>query len=143
MRSTILTIIICLLVALFVYTAVSKFMDQSIFLKDLNNQSFPKWINPVLVWFIPVIELLIVIFLLFNSTRRIGLIGSLSLMILFTIYTAFVLLGLFNRTPCSCGGVIRSLSWVQHLFFNLFFVAISIIGINLFMHEHRGSRKPV
>jgi putative oxidoreductase len=143
MRSIILTIIICLLIGLFVYTAVSKLIDPSFFLRDLNNQPFPKVLNPVLVWFIPLTELFLAFLLLFNNTRRIGLIGSFYLMLLFTFYTAFVLLGFFNRTPCSCGGVIRWLSWGQHLFFNLFFVTISIIGIKLFMHEHRGSRKPV
>lgn len=139
----ILTVIICLLVALFIYTAISKLIDQSTFLKDLNNQPLPKFFNPILVWFIPLSEILLAIMLLFNKTLQIGLIGSMSLMLLFTIYTALVLLNVFNRTPCSCGGVIRSLSWVQHLFFNLFFVTISFIGIKLFMHEHRGSRKPV
>jgi putative oxidoreductase len=143
MRSIILTIIICLLIGLFVYTAVSKLIDPSIFLRDLNNQPFPKVFNPVLVWLIPLTEFFLAFLLLFNTTRLIGLIGSFYLMLLFTLYTAFVLLGLFNRTPCSCGGVIRWLSWEQHLFFNLFFVIISIIGIKLFMHEHRGSRKPV
>ena len=143
MQRAILAIIICLLILLFVYTGISKLIDQSTFLKDLNNQPFPRFFNGILVWLIPVIELLLALLLLFDNTRKWALVGAFVLMLLFTIYTALVLLNVFNRTPCSCGGVIRSLSWVQHLFFNLFFVAISIIGIKLFMHEHRESRKPV
>jgi hypothetical protein len=55
-------------------------------------------------------------------------------MILFTAYSGAILLNMFAYVPCSCGGVIRKLTWPQHLAFNLFFVAISAIGIIL---QHR------
>jgi hypothetical protein len=53
------------------------------------------------------------------------------LMSLFTIYTILVLSHFYDYVPCSCGGVIRRLTWPQHLFFNLFFVALSTLGIIL------------
>jgi hypothetical protein len=52
-------------------------------------------------------------------------------MLAFTVYTVAILLHAFKYIPCSCGGVIRKLTWPQHLFFNLFFVGISILGIML------------
>jgi len=55
--------------------------------------------------------------------------ASLILMMAFTIYTVTVLLHAFRYVPCSCGGVIKKLTWPQHLVFNLFFVAISLLGI--------------
>jgi hypothetical protein len=60
-----------------------------------------------------------------------GLYASLVLMLAFTIYTAAVLLHAFKYVPCSCGGVIRKLTWPQHLVFNLFFVGISVAAIIL------------
>jgi len=80
---------------------------------------------------IPSLELAIALALMFERTRMMGMIASLLLMTLFTIYTGSVLLHFFAYVPCSCGGVIRKLSWPQHMVFNLFFVTISAMGIIL------------
>ncbi|HZE83079.1 MAG TPA: MauE/DoxX family redox-associated membrane protein, partial [Puia sp.] len=72
--------------------------------------------------------------LIFERSRTIGFYASLILMSLFTIYTGSILLHFFNYVPCSCGGVIRKLTWGQHLVFNLFFVGLSVTGIIL---QHR------
>ena len=95
----------------------------------MNNQPLPNSWTPFLVWAIPLSEIAISLALLFESTRLLGLYASLILMIVFTIYTGIVLLHFFPYVPCSCGGVIRKLTWRQHLFLNLFYVAISAIGV--------------
>jgi putative oxidoreductase len=69
--------------------------------------------------------------LMFERTRLAGFYASLALMIVFTIYTGIILLHFFRYIPCSCGGVIKKLTWKQHLVFNLFFVVLSILGIIL------------
>jgi putative oxidoreductase len=69
--------------------------------------------------------------LIFERTRMVGFISSFVLMTLFTIYTGAILLHFFDYVPCSCGGVIRKLTWPQHLVFNLFFVGLSVTGIVL------------
>ncbi len=143
MKPRILSIICFLLILLFVYTAMSKLLDMDRFGRELRNQPFPKAWAGWLIWILPFAELLLAVLLFIDRTRFAGLIGSLLLMSLFAAYTGLVLAGLFTRIPCSCGGVIRQLSWPQHLVFNLFFVLISLLGIKLFMHEHRESRKPV
>jgi hypothetical protein len=97
----------------------------------MNNQPFPNWMTPFLVWSIPFIEVLIAVGLIFEKTRVQSLYASLFLMLAFTIYTVVILLHAFKYIPCSCGGVIRKLTWPQHLFFNLFFVGISLLGIIL------------
>jgi len=33
--------------------------------------------------------------------------------------------------PCSCGGVIRELSWRDHLFFNVCFTVLAAVGISV------------
>lgn len=133
-KRLIIDIVVLLLVILFLYTAVSKFVDFKGFTNDLNNQPFPNSFTPVLRWLIPITEITIVLTQLFEKTRLLGLYASFVLMSLFTIYTALVLFHVFDYVPCSCGGVIEHLSWPQHLVFNLIFVGMTIIAIR-YQHE--------
>lgn len=143
MKANILLVCTFLVVLLFMYTATSKLLDMGRFAAELHNQPIPQTITPYLVWMIPSLEIIIAFLLIFEHTRLIGLCGSFMLMSVFTVYTALVLLRVFQRVPCSCGGVIRQLTWPGHLVFNICFVLISLIGIKLFMHEHRECRNPV
>jgi putative oxidoreductase len=126
---TVIKIICTLLVFLFVYAAVSKLANWTTFVSDMNNQPFPAFLKPILVWAVPLTELAIVGLLVFDTTRVIGLYASLLLMVAFTFYTGMVLLHFFAYVPCSCGGIIKNFSWEQHLVFNGFFVLIAITGI--------------
>jgi hypothetical protein len=134
-RKIIIEIISSLLILLFLYASVSKWLAFKTFIGEMNNQPFPNWMTPFLVWSIPFIEVLIAIGLIFEKTRVQSFYASLFLMLAFTIYTVAILLHAFKYVPCSCGGVIRKLTWPQHLFFNLFFVGISILGIILKKRE--------
>ena len=135
-RKIIIEIISSLLILLFLYASVSKWLAFKSFVGDMNNQPFPNWMTPYLVWSIPTIEVLIVLLLIFDRTRLPGLYASLVLMSAFTIYTVAVLSHAFKYVPCSCGGVIRKLTWPQHLVLNLFFVGITVAGIILFKRIH-------
>jgi hypothetical protein len=123
-----------LLILLFLYASISKFLDFKTFIGQMNNQPLPNSWTPFLVWTIPLLEITISISLLFEYTRLLGLYASLILMIIFTVYTGIILLHFFPYIPCSCGGVIRNLSWTQHLFLNLFYILISVLGVIL---QHR------
>jgi putative oxidoreductase len=120
-----------LLILLFLYASVSKFLAFKTFIDQMNNQPLPNSWTPFLVWAIPLLEVAISISLLFEYTRLIGLYASLFIMVLFSAYTGIVLLHFFPYIPCSCGGVIQKLTWLQHLILNLFYVALSILGIIL------------
>lgn len=139
-RKIVIEILSSLLVLLFVYTSVSKWLDFKKFIGEMNNQPLPNWMTPALVWTLPAAEMIIAVLLMFDRTQLIGLRASLILMLLFTVYTLLVLLKAFPRTPCSCGGVIENLSWGQHLVFNLFFVGVALAGIILKKKEM--SNKP-
>ena len=134
-RKIIIEIISSLLILLFLYASVSKWLAFKTFIGEMNNQPFPNWMTPFLVWSIPFIEVLIAVGLIFEKTRVQSFYASLILMLAFTIYTVAILLHTFKYIPCSCGGVIRKLTWPQHLFFNLFFVGISLLGIILKKRE--------
>lgn len=120
-----------LLILLFLYAAFSKWMDMGAFTRAMHNQPFPSWMATVLVWTLPPVEITVALMLMFKRTQLIGFMASLILMILFTLYIIAILLHLFPRVPCSCGGVIKQLGWTAHLVFNLFFVFISILAIVL------------
>lgn len=126
-----ITIIVALLVLLWSYTAASKLIDLKQFTQEIHNQTFSKNFSTLLLWFIPIAELLAAVLLLIQKTRLIGLILSAMLMFLFTGYISLVLLDYYDRTPCSCGGVLKQLGWQAHFYFNLFFLSLSLIGIYL------------
>jgi putative oxidoreductase len=139
-KQVLIECVCALLILLFLYASVSKFLDFKTFIDQMNNQPLPNAWTPFLVWAIPLLEIAISITLLFEYTRLLGLYASLILMILFTLYTGIILLHFFPYIPCSCGGVIQKLTWSQHLFLNLFYVSLSILGIIL---QHRKYFNPI
>ena len=128
-RQVLLECISALLILLFVYASLSKFLDFHTFYREMDNQPLPNSWTPFLVWAIPCTEIAISVSLIFERTRLLGFYGSLVVMGLFTIYTGIILAHFFPYIPCSCGGVIKRLTWTQHLALNLFFVAISTVGV--------------
>jgi hypothetical protein len=121
--------IICfLLILLFVYAAFSKLWEYNTFEIQLTNSPFLKPFAGIVAWLVPALELIIVLMITVKDTRKYGLWASLFLLFIFTFYISGMLLSGINL-PCSCGGIIRELSWAQHLVFNLFFMALSIAGI--------------
>lgn len=131
-RNEIISSIAAVLIILFFYTALSKWMDMEEFNRQLANQELPIWSKPFLLWLIPGSELVISFLLLIPATRLMGFYGSALLMTLFTAYIGLVVAGFFDRMLCSCGGVLRSMSFEVHLAFNLFFLALSILGIYMY-----------
>lgn len=128
-KTPLLTVICTLLVLLFTYTAASKLADLAEFKRQLGNQTFSKTAAAYLLWLIPISEILAALMLLFNKTRLAGLILSTGLMFLFTTYIGLVLFGYYDKTPCSCGGVLREMGWHMHFWFNVCFLAIGGLGV--------------
>ena len=83
---------------------------------------------------------LIALALVFEKTRTAALYASLVLMLAFTVYAVLILLHFFTYVPCSCGGVIKRLTWKQHLVFNLFFDGLAVAGILLRKKAHTTSK---
>lgn len=129
MKRNILLDIVCgLFIFLFVYTAVSKFRDFYAFRQVLSTSPLLHQAAPLIAWVLPVTELSIGALLFFPSSRKIGLYASLTLMLVFTIYIAYMLL-FTPQLPCSCGGVFKKLSWREHFVFNTAWILLSLIGI--------------
>lgn len=113
---------------LFFYTGILKLYDWKSSVLSMHNQVIPEWSILPLIYGLPLLEIILAILLLFPAFRVYGYLGSTVLLSLFTGYVAYVWLGFADRVPCSCGGIISSLSWGQHLIFNLFFLLLCLAG---------------
>jgi hypothetical protein len=131
-RKWIMEMIALLLFSLFVYAATTKLMDYKLFLVQMNDQPFDDKYSAALVWGLPALQFVIAGLLIFKRTLLVGLYSSLVLLLVFTGYIALIKLSFFDHVPCSCGGVFPTLTWMQHLYFNLFFVTVNVLGIFLY-----------
>lgn len=131
-----ISVISSLLIALFLYAAVSKWREMEDFKAAMYNQPFPAWFATLIIWCLPPLEVIIAILLMIKRTQLAGMIASAALLSLFSLYIGAILLHLFPRVPCSCGGLIKKLGWGNHLLFNLFFIMIALIAVAL-MKDYR------
>jgi len=137
-----------LLVFLFVYTGVNKLLDRSSFEAVLLQSPLVRNYAFLISWSLPLIEILIAVLLLLKKYRQTGLILSLIVLSVFTLYIGYMVL-FVPSLPCSCGGVLKELSWRNHILFNLFFILLALISLlplstnKIFIAINRKSRKPV
>lgn len=129
-RSTIVEIISALFILLFVYTAASKLLAIPKFQLTLGKSPLIGTYAPLIAIALPIIELVVAVLLLIPTIRRKGFYAASVLMVVFTLYLSYMLI-FTPKLPCSCGGVIKYMSWSQHLLFNIFFTALAFLGIRL------------
>jgi hypothetical protein len=109
---------------LFLYTAISKLSDFENFKSVLIMSPLLRPFAGIIAWALPVAEIGIVLLLVFPKTRIKGLYTSFIMLVVFTIYIIYMVT-FTPRLPCSCGGVLKSLTWTQHIFFNLFLLLLT------------------
>lgn len=120
-----------LLIALWVYAAISKLANLTQTRSEMLNQVFPIWIAEILYWLIPVTELGVAFLLVYSPVTKIAFRISLALLLLFSLYIVVVMTGIFGRVPCSCGGILKHMSYGTHFLFNMFYVTITFMAIQL------------
>ena len=135
-RSTIVEIIAALFILLFVYTATSKLFAFNQFQYTLGRSPLIGKMAPAVAWGLPIVELLIALLLFIPRTRKWGLWSSFVIMILFTGYLTYMIYFTPDR-PCSCGGVLKQMTWRQHLVFNIGFTLLALLGIWLQRRQNR------
>lgn len=121
-------IISALLIILFVYASVSKIIAFDEFKLQLSKSPFITQFSTTLAWSLPVIEIAVSVLLVFPALRLLGFYMSLFLLSMFTSYL-IAMLNFSYYIPCSCGGVLSGLTWNEHLWFNIFFLALTIGAI--------------
>ena len=116
---------------LFLYTGLSKLYEHQLFIAVLKKSPLLHPFAAIISVALPLSEILIALLLLIPKTRLKGLYFSLLLITVFTAYLIFMVI-FSPGLPCNCGGVIKLLTWKQHIFFNLFFILLSLSGIILY-----------
>lgn len=128
-------------ILLFVYTGIMKIRDYEIFRIRLDQSPMLEGFGDLLAILIPAALLISALLLLTERTRKAGMYSALGLMILFTGYIALVL-GFFPASlPCSCNGVLESMTWTQHLWFNIGFLVLAGIGVVLNRIDSKNQKK--
>jgi hypothetical protein len=128
-------IITGLLIILWFYASLSKLYELQKFKHAMLAQVFPKWIGRMLIFLVPMLEI-ITILLLFNpGTRLTGMYTSLFTMIAFTLYVGGAVFKIYERTPCACGGLFNRLSWSKHFKLNIVLTLLALAGV-IIMESH-------
>lgn len=135
-RNFIISSIGCLFILLFTYAAISKLNTYDTFKVQIGQSPILTAQSSLLVWMVPVMELLTAILYVIPRFRLWAFHLSLSLMTMFTVYI-FLILKFSPYIPCSCGGVLNNLGWTEHLIFNIAFVLLAIAGVYLQSVQNR------
>ena len=128
-HKTLYTVIIILLLCLWIPVAIDKLIYFQSFKTGILRQPLNSNLQQLGIILLPPVEIITACLLTWNKLQKYGLILSSLLMSVFTIYVAVALVGGFGKIPCGCGSVISALNWHQHLWFNLFFLMLSVYVI--------------
>ena len=129
-RDIIIQIMSGLIALVFVYAAISKLIIYDTFKTQLSQSPFISSFSAPLSWILPFVEIVVACSLGFSALRLYALYTSLFLLSVFTAY----LTGMVNFSyyiPCSCGGLLASLTWKQHIALNGALIVITIGCIHL------------
>lgn len=137
-----LDVIVFLFMFLFVYAAVSKLAEYDLFRAQLGKSPLLTRYAGIFSWLVPGIELIVAGMLFIPRFQLAGLYGAFTLMLGFTAYIAFILT-FSPYVPCSCGGILSSMGWGEHLVFNVVFLLLATAGVIAYVKakEQSGSRE--
>jgi len=130
LRELIIMLINIILASLFAYTAYEKIMDHERFRDGISRVQIIGSYSLFISWAVPIVEVLIALLITIPAMSRIGLWSFFGLMIIFSVYILIALIWA-SKLPCHCGGVIETLTWTEHLWFNTGFILLSLIAICL------------
>lgn len=129
-------------ILLFAYAAIDKLINFELFKTQLGKSPLLVGMSSWIAWMIPLVELSICLLLFFNSTRVLGFYTFFFQMILFAFYI-IALLNFSFYVPCSCGALLSSLSWAEHVVFNIAYALLGALGIFLMQNKVLAITNPV
>lgn len=117
-----------LLITLWIYAAVEKLLQLETFRIRLSQFPFISEYAELLAWLVPGVEIIIALLFFFPRLKDEAYLASTALLLVFTVYIVAVL-NLSDSIPCSCNGVLPSLSWKEHILFNVGFLVLALAGL--------------
>lgn len=127
-------VVVYIFIILFVYTATGKIQSYHSFNLVLSKSVLIGEYHTIVAWGVPAIEIIISILLVFPLSRKAGLICSLAIMLVFTVYLIYMV-NSGTQLICTCGGVLSTLTWKQHIWFNVIFILIAATGLKYYKSE--------
>ncbi|WP_128124980.1 MauE/DoxX family redox-associated membrane protein [Chryseobacterium carnipullorum] len=121
-------------ILLFCYASISKIFDFENFQVQIGQSPLLSAYAGFVSYAVIIIELLIVLALIFTNTKRLGLYASLGIMVAFTVYI-FLILNYSEFIPCSCGGILEKMGWIEHLIFNIVCILLAMVAIIILEKE--------
>jgi len=125
-------------IILFVYAAVSKLTDFENFQVQVAQSPLLSVFATFIAYATVIGELIIALMLCFQKSRLLGLYLFLGFMTAFTVYI-FLILNYSPFVPCSCGGVLEDLGWLEHLWFN---GIVCLLCVLVILTEHLSKFNP-
>ncbi|MEJ2003781.1 MAG: hypothetical protein P8X57_02195 [Cyclobacteriaceae bacterium] len=118
-----------LFIAVFTYAAMTKVIAPVDFgVKLLKAHYIPTFLIPAVTALIPLSEIAAVVFIMFGKFTRLGWEIIYILMICFDVHLAILHL-VAPAAPCSCGGLLESISFGQHMIFNALLTLIAAVRL--------------
>ena len=130
-KSIIVDVTVYSFIILFIYTATSKIQSFKSFELVLSKSVLIGKYSTLVAWTVPSLEIVISALLIVPFTRKWGLFSALAIMLVFTIYLIYMI-NSGSQLICTCGGVLSSLTWKQHIWFNAVFIALALAGVKLY-----------
>ncbi|WP_343669711.1 MauE/DoxX family redox-associated membrane protein [Chitinophaga sp.] len=137
-KKLLIEIIASLLVILFLYTGLNKLFEHATFRYQLSISPWPllaAW-SGIVSWALPIGEVLLAAMFLITAFRMTAFIASAILFAGFLVYLG-ILLSSGSHLPCTCGGIISSMSWNAHVWFDAACLLLCIAGIYLVHNTYR------
>ncbi len=132
-----------LLLFVLLYTGLTKWINFSHYSRSMLSQPLPSgWLN-ILMYVIPIIEIIAAILLIPQQTRQLGLWITSIIMTAFTAYVVYIKLSALENTTCPCGGLFSKLNWNQHTWVNslLTIIAMTATLLNRNLFPGHGKRR--
>lgn len=126
---------------LFLYAASSKVFEFDLFKAQIGKSPLITNYANLIAWIIPILEIVISLALFIHRIQLAALYAAFSLMLIFTMYIAFILT-LSPYVPCSCGGILSRMGWAEHLVFNIGCTIVSVVGIFLYRRNDTSTTWP-
>lgn len=134
--------IVCVFIILWFYVGITKLIDYRSMILQMEMNPFPIFSNnaKLIGWGVPIVEVLVATILVVPRLRLVGLWSSFVLMVVFTGYVIFLMIKM-PTLPCTCGGIISTLTWTQHLVLNIMLVAMAFLAIFVSRRIWKQSRR--
>lgn len=123
-----------ILMALWIPISLDKFTNFALFRAAMIQQPFNDRLGIFLAYALPPLELAVGLLFIVPKTRLWAFRLSCLLMTAFTAYVMLAVLKVWGKFPCGCGLVFHQIGWVAHLWLNIGFLLISLLGLKLEMY---------